>query len=536
MIFSSAILVDSQVYAYTTTAAEEAFDAFQEHFYNPNTKLYWNNSDHQNIAAIWTHPIYWNMILDAYERTGDMKYYNLSNDIYQGGYEQYAQYDWDNQTVWFVFDDLMWWIISMTRSYLVTGNTAALDTAIEGFDNVYNRAYDSVNGGVFWGFGPDGMGRGHKNSCINYPTIIAAVRLYQATGDIQYLDFAEELYDWAMINLFNPSTGSVPDLISDQGVQDLTTYTYNQGTMIGAASLLYLETNDITYLNNANLAAQYTRDVMSNSQGILPAEGDWNEQGVMKAIFANYISILIEDCGQTQWLPWIYNNIDTAWSNRDTSRNLMYRDYTVRCSDGMLQSYEASSAVAFMQVFASNEVENKQSIATPSVTVYQNSNYGGNSFQLRPGRYNKEALTAAGVPSNWLTSLQLPAGCVIQIFSQDNFSGTMWEHTISSSNVGHEQNDKMVSCIIYYNQGVTFYESDLFRGNAVTLTKGSYTLSELQSFGIGNDWVTSLAVPDGWNVRLFKDDFYQGNSTLLNRGTHNLGSGLNDTTTSVKIF
>ena len=491
------IMMPVRAYAYTESAADEAITAFQEYCYNPETKLYWNNTDHGSVAAIWTHAIYWNMVLDAYERTNDPAYLQLSNDIYQGGYDYYAQYDWDNKEVWFVFDDLMWWIISMGRAYQLSGNEDCLATSIKGFENVYERAYDSKEGGVFWGFGTDGYGKGHKNSCINYPTVIAAIQLYQITGESRYLDIAKDVYAWAREHLFDASTGSVPDLISDEGEVDWTNYTYNQGTMIGAASLLYKETGNQSYLNDANLAAQYTKDVMCNSDGILPAEGDWNEQGCMKAIFAHYMGILVYDCNQTQWLPWMYANANAAWNNRDHERNLMYRDYTVKCSNGMIQSYEASSGVAFLQVFNPDEEEHPAKVDTPVVTVYQDDLYNGDSFELKPGRYTAEALSVAGVPTNWMTSCKVPENCTLQVFSEDNFGGTMWEHNADCSNVGVEENDKMKSCIVYCKDGVTFYADDMYRGDCVTLAKGSYTKADLEAYGVPDNWMTSLAVPDG---------------------------------------
>lgn len=522
--------------SYTTTAADAAMDAFQSHCYNPQTKLYYNNTDKNGLAAIWTHAIFWNIVLDAYERTGDVKYLNLSNDIFDGGYAQYAQYDWNNQEVWFVFDDLMWWIISMARAYRITGNQECLSTAIAGFDNVYARAYDEVDGGVYWGFGPDGMGRGHKNSCINYPTIIAALELYQITNNSRYLSIGQDIYAWAREHLFDANTGSVPDLISEEGDVDWTNYTYNQGTMIGAASMLYLATGNAQYLSDANLAANYTKTTMCNSNGILPAEGDWNEQGCMKAIFAHYMGILVYDCNQTQWLPWIYSNIDAAWAHRDPERNLMYRDYTVNCSSGMIQSYEACSGVAFMQVFTPNETEAKQAVATQSVTVYQNDAYSGNAVALRPGRYPLEALMAAGAENDWMTSLRVPAGMTLQVFSDDNFSGDMWEYLSDCPNVGNEVNDKMSSCIVYSTAGVTLYADDLFRGNAVTLTKGSYTAAELMQLGVPDNWMSSLAVPQGWNVIVYSEDNFTGQAWNFSRGTHNVGSDCNDKLTSIKIF
>jgi predicted alpha-1,6-mannanase (GH76 family) len=127
-------------------------------------------------------------------------------------------------------------------------------------------------------------------------------------------------------------------------------YTYNQGTYIGASVMMYKALNTASYLNNAKLGTEYTQTKMGDINGILPAEGDWNEQGVLKAIFARYMMMLVKDANQTQYLDWARKNINKAWGNRDPSRGLTYRNYNVVCPSGTIQSYEASSAVGFMQV------------------------------------------------------------------------------------------------------------------------------------------------------------------------------------------
>ena len=80
-------------------------------------------------------------------------------------------------------------------------------------------------------------------------------------------------------------------------------------------------------------------------------EGDWNEQGVLKVIFARYWYIFIEEEGQEAYVKWLRKNAALAWSNRDVTRNLMFRDYCVKCPEGDFQSYEASSAAGIMQVY-----------------------------------------------------------------------------------------------------------------------------------------------------------------------------------------
>ncbi|MBC3540032.1 glycoside hydrolase family 76 protein [Rufibacter sediminis] len=330
--------------SFTAADVTTAYTAFNAHFYNPEAKLYYSTSAKTGLGAIWTQAIYWDIAMDAYNRTKDVNQLKLVNDMYQGGFQEYDGYNWNNTTEWFIYDDMMWWIISLARAHQITGNQVYLDKAKEGFQNVWGRSYDPVNGGMFWNFAKDG-----KNACINYPTVIAAMELYKITKDEQYLDKAKNIYAWSRANLFN--NGRVADNIHvAQGNVGWSDYTYNQGTCIGAAVMLYKATGTESYLTDAKLAADYTKQKMSDAKGILPAEGDWNEQGVLKAIFGRYIMMLIKDANQPQYLPWIQDNITLAWKNRDKTRDLTFRDYRVACPTGTIQSYEASSVVGMMQV------------------------------------------------------------------------------------------------------------------------------------------------------------------------------------------
>ena len=113
--------------------ATNAIDAFQKTFYNPEMKLYAISSDGKGRAAIWVQAIYWDMIMNAYKRTGDERYKTLIKEIYQGGYEQYSAYDWTDEIEWFIYDDMMWWIISLGRAYQITGDPCYLADASSGF-------------------------------------------------------------------------------------------------------------------------------------------------------------------------------------------------------------------------------------------------------------------------------------------------------------------------------------------------------------------------------------------------------------------
>ncbi|PUZ23046.1 alpha-1,6-mannanase [Chitinophaga parva] len=329
---------------YTDADATAAYNNFNQYCYSPSDKLYYATTEKTGIGAIWTQAVYWDMAMDAYKRTHNADYLQKVKDIYTGGLNRYDQYNWNNTTVWFIYDDMMWWIISLARAHQLTGNTEYLDHAKAGFSRVFAGSFDPADGGMFWDFQHTG-----KNSCITFPTVIAAMTLYNITKDTSYLDKAKTVFNYGRHNLYNSSTGRVADN-NIKGNPGWSDYTYNYGTFIGAAVMLYQQSNDVAYLDDAKKVADYTQQHLCDTAGILPAEGDWNEQGVLKAIFAHYIMNLVNDGGQAQYLPWIRKNINTAWGNRDVARGLTYRNYAIPCPTGTIQSYEASSAVSFMQV------------------------------------------------------------------------------------------------------------------------------------------------------------------------------------------
>src|ERR1035437_5962449 len=183
-----------------------AYKAFNDFFYSTPAKLYYSTTKQDKLAAIWTQAVYWDLAMDVYERNHKKSQLNFINDIYQGGYNQYDGYNWNNSTKWFIYDDMMWWIMALARAHEITGNQIYLQKAIEGFNHVWEGSYDKVDGGMFWDFKHSG-----KNACINYPTVIAAMRLYKITGDESYLTKAKSVYAWSRTNLFNSTNGRVAD-------------------------------------------------------------------------------------------------------------------------------------------------------------------------------------------------------------------------------------------------------------------------------------------------------------------------------------
>ncbi|BDI32041.1 lectin [Capsulimonas corticalis] len=86
------------------------------------------------------------------------------------------------------------------------------------------------------------------------------------------------------------------------------------------------------------------------------------------------------------------------------------------------------------------------------VTFYQDTLYGGGFGQaLAKGSYTLAQLAAKGVPNDWASSVRIPPGWTVIMYSDDNFSGTSWTLTSDNSNfpgLSPNGNDVMSSCKI----------------------------------------------------------------------------------------
>jgi arabinoxylan arabinofuranohydrolase len=85
-------------------------------------------------------------------------------------------------------------------------------------------------------------------------------------------------------------------------------------------------------------------------------------------------------------------------------------------------------------------------------TFYQDTDFGGTAVSLDSGNYTTTQLLAAGIPDNWASAIKVPAGYTVEMYDQDNFSGTKWTFTADNSNfLVSGCNDTMSSVKIYDN-------------------------------------------------------------------------------------
>jgi len=176
------------------------------------------------------------------------------------------------------------------------------------------------------------------------------------------------------------------------------------------------------------------------------------------------------------------------------------------------------------------------------VTFYQSTNYaGGAGLPLDSGSYTQAQLVARGVSNDWASSVRVPSGWTVVIYSGDNFTGTSWTRTADTPNLGSlspSANDQMSSCVIS-STGATFYQNTNYGGAAgQVLPVGTYTLAQLVARGVPNDWASSVRIPAGRTVTMYSDDNFMGTSWTLSADTPNfpgLSPNANDVMSSCRV-
>ncbi len=154
------------------------------------------------------------------------------------------------------YDDNDWVGIELVRLYQLTHQPAILGS-VEGI-----MAFEMAG----WQSGPtlacpgglpfsNSAENGERNTTTTAPAAELATILYQLTGNTQYLQFAELAYEWVRHCLL-AANGLYADHIGRKGVVEPALWSYNQGSMIGAGTLLYQATHDGGYLYEARQTAK----------------------------------------------------------------------------------------------------------------------------------------------------------------------------------------------------------------------------------------------------------------------------------------
>jgi predicted alpha-1,6-mannanase (GH76 family) len=168
------------------------------------------------------------------------------------------------------YDDDGWWALAWIAAFDLTGEARYLDLARGLFAGMADGWDDVCGGGLWWT-----REKTYKNAIPNELFLLIAGRLHQRTAEPGYLDWALREWRWFDASgLIGPS-GLVNDgLTADCANNGQTTWTYNQGVIIGGLAVLHEITGDGTYLGRAEaIAAAALRD-LTVPPGILAEPGE----------------------------------------------------------------------------------------------------------------------------------------------------------------------------------------------------------------------------------------------------------------------
>ena len=276
----------------------------------------------------WSEAEQLEVVLDAYECTGNESYLNTAKYVY-AFFNQNVGENWDRLVMngtynWFGHDfndDVMWQIIAVARLGWLTGNEAYTEAARKNFDKIYDRAFMADLGLMRWA--EQSGDRNGANSCVNGPTEVAACYLGMSGAGEEYFEKARDLYAAQRYRLANMNTGQVYDsFVWDPATQSVKSKnewssTYNQGTMLGAAVLLYDHYGDEQYLKDAQKIMKYTKSNLCNSYGVVKVcQNTDGDLCGFKGILMRYVRRFILDLGQGEYQDWMARNALHAYCNR----------------------------------------------------------------------------------------------------------------------------------------------------------------------------------------------------------------------------
>jgi hypothetical protein len=154
------------------------------------------------------------------------------------------------------YDDNDWVGIELARLYRIRPDPAILATAeaILAFEMEGWQSSPELGcpGGIPFSNSAENTDR---NTVTTAPAAELAVQLYRITHNTAYLQFAETAYEWVRGCLLRPNQ-LYADHVNRRGIVEPALWSYNQGTMIGAGTLLYQATGNAGYLYEARQTAK----------------------------------------------------------------------------------------------------------------------------------------------------------------------------------------------------------------------------------------------------------------------------------------
>jgi predicted alpha-1,6-mannanase (GH76 family) len=242
--------------------------------------------------------------------TGDPAHTGIIATTFTAARRQHADF-----VNWF-FDDSAWWALAWVAAYDLTGEDRYLAAARTIFAHNLDGWDGTCGGGVWWN-----KERTYKNAITNELFLTLAAQLHQRVpGDRDYLAWAMRSWEWLHGSGMIGPDGLVNDgLTADCANNGGTTWTYNQGVILGGLAALHEITGDPAYLRQGEIIADATLSGLTGLSGILAepceAAGCNSDQTQFKGIFVRNLHEFSARSGKPAYRAFLLANADSVWDN-----------------------------------------------------------------------------------------------------------------------------------------------------------------------------------------------------------------------------
>lgn len=216
------------------------------------------------------------------------------------------------------YDDEGWWADAWIRAYDLTDKAGYLNMAKTIFANMTNGWDGHCGGGLWWD-----KAHTYKNAIPNELFLLVAIRLHQRTpGAGSYYYWATNEWTWFQNSGLINSQNLVNDGLATNCLNNgQTTWTYNQGVILGGLTDLYKVTGNTNYLSQAEAIANAAISNLVSASGVLqePCEitngchgGNMPE---FKGIFVRNLAYLYDEDHKPAYFNFLFTNAHSVWFN-----------------------------------------------------------------------------------------------------------------------------------------------------------------------------------------------------------------------------
>jgi predicted alpha-1,6-mannanase (GH76 family) len=216
------------------------------------------------------------------------------------------------------FDDNLWWALAWVGAWDLTGDERYRAAAQAIFAHSLSGWDDACGGGLWWN-----EKRDYKNAITNELFLtLAALLAARVPGQREYRDWALREWEWLRgSGLIGPS-GLVNDGLTASCVNNGgTTWTYNQGVILGGLAALHELTGDEAYLRQGEAIADAALRSLTSPEGILAEPGearaadDDRDLPQFKGIFVRYLQDLSRHVRKPEYGTFLLANAGSVLAN-----------------------------------------------------------------------------------------------------------------------------------------------------------------------------------------------------------------------------